>query len=126
MTNIAILKLDEEFNTKIIDSFFIEGLQKIENYKILNPLSVHIINTNIRNKIGRYARSNYRYKYRFVVNSLLFSSLIQDDTKSIFITANELLDAKDILINGKLFQAIGAIYTSEIENWSEKKNSQIG
>ena len=30
---------------------------------------------------------------------------------------NGLNDAKDILINGKLFQGIGVIYISEIENW---------
>ena len=121
MTNITILKLDEEINTRIIDSFNIEGLQKFENYKILNPLSAHVINTNIRNNIAHYARSNYKYKYHFIVNSLLFSSLTEDETSTIFITANELVDVKNILINDKVFQAIGAIYTSEIENWSKIK-----
>ena len=31
-------------------------------------------------------------------------------------------DAKVILINGKLFQGIGVIYISEIENWDKIKN----
>ena len=57
-----------------------------------------------------------KYKYRFSVNSLLFSSAIKEDTNTIFITTNGFNYAKDILINGKLFQGIGAIYISEIEN----------
>lgn len=121
MTNVTILKLDEEINANVIDSFIIEGIQKFENFKTLNPLSVQVIDPNIRNSIGRYSRSNYRYKYRFIVNSLLFSSLMESETATIFITANELIDAKEIVINGKFFKAIGAIYTTEIENWKEIK-----
>ena len=34
---------------------------------------------------------------------------------------NGLNDAKDILINGKIFQGIGVIYISEIENWNKIK-----
>ena len=44
-----------------------------------------------------------RYKYRFIENSLLFSSAIIGNTNAIFITTNRLNDAKDLLINGKLF-----------------------
>ena len=39
----------------------------------------------------------------------LFSSSIKEDTKAIFITTNGLNDAKDLLINGKIFQGIGVI-----------------
>ena len=63
-----------------------------------------------------------KYKYRFIANSLLFSSAIKEDTNAIFITTNGLNDAKDILINGKVFQGIGVIYISEIENWDKIKN----
>ena len=38
-----------------------------------------------------------------------------------FITTNGLNDAKDILINGKIFKGIGVIYISEIENWDKIK-----
>ena len=55
-----------------------------------------------------------KYKCRFIANSLLFSSAIKEDTNAIFITTNGLNDAKDILINNKLFQGIGVIYISEI------------
>ena len=52
---------------------------------------------------------------------MLFSSAIKRETKTIFITTNGLNDAKNILINGKLYQGIGAIYTSKIENWDKLK-----
>ena len=121
MTNITILKLDDQFKKQIITSFLIQGLQKFEKYKTLNPLTIQVIDANIRKGIALYARSNYRYKFRFIANSLLFSSAIKGNTKTIFLVANELVDAKYILINSKFFQAIAAIYTSEIENWSQIK-----
>ena len=52
---------------------------------------------------------------------MLFSSAIKRETNTIFITTNGLNDAKNILVNGKLYQGIGAIYTSEIENWDKLK-----
>ena len=63
-----------------------------------------------------------RFKYIFIANSLLFSSSIKEDTKVIFITTNDLNDAKEILINNKIFQGIGIIYISEIENLDKIKN----
>ena len=62
-----------------------------------------------------------RNKYRFIANSSLSSFFIKEAAKTIFITTNGLNDAKDILINGKLFQGIGIIYISEIENWNKIK-----
>ena len=62
------------------------------------------------------------YKYRFIADSLSFSSSIKEDTNVIFITTNGLNYAKDILINGKIFQGIGVIYISEMENWDKIKN----
>ena len=62
-----------------------------------------------------------KYKYRFIANSFLFTSSIKEDTKVIFIAINGLNDAKDILINGKIFQGIGVICISEIENWNKIK-----
>ena len=62
-----------------------------------------------------------RNKYRFIANTVLFSSFIKEAAKTIFITTNGLNDAKDILINGKLFQGIGIVYISEIENWDKIK-----
>ena len=54
--------------------------------------------------------------------TVLFSSAIKENINAIFITTNGLNDAKCILINGKLFQGIGTIHISEIENWDKIKN----
>ena len=43
-------------------------------------------------------------------------------TKTIFIIANGLNGAKDLLISAKVFQGVGVIYISEIENWDKIKN----
>ena len=64
-----------------------------------------------------------RSKYRLIENSLLFSSSIQKDTNVIFIGTKGLSDAKEILINGKLFQGIGVVYLSEKEGWKHIKKT---
>ena len=104
---------------QIKEEFIIEALQNFEQYHKINPISVRIIDPDIHNKLLFYSK---KYKYRFIANSLLFSSSVKEDTKVIFITTNGLNDAKDILINGKIFQGIGVIYISEIENWNKIKN----
>ena len=60
-----------------------------------------------------------------MANSLLFCSSIKEDTNVIFITTNRLNDAKDIIINEKLYQAIGEINISETENWDKIKNKSF-
>ena len=84
----------------------------------INPINIRIIDPEIQTKLMFCLK---KYKYRFIANSLLFSSSIQEDTKIIFITINGLKDAKDILINRKILQGIGVIYISEIENWDKIK-----
>ena len=54
-------------------------------------------------------------------NNLLFSSSIKNDTNVIFITTYGLNDAKNILINGKLYQGIGVIFTSKIDGCEKFK-----
>ena len=104
---------------QIKDEFKIEGLQNFEQYSKINPISVRIIDPDLQNKLLFYSK---KYKYRFIANSLLFSSSIKEDTKTIFITTNDLNDAKDLLINSKMFQGVGIIYISEIENLDKIKN----
>ena len=106
-------------NKKIIDQVIIEGFQYFEQYMKINPINIEISDSEIETKLRFYSK---RYKYRFISNSLLFSSAIIGNTNAIFITTNGLNDAKDILINGKLFQGIRVIYISEIENWDKMKN----
>ena len=105
-------------NMKIVDEIKIEDFQNFEQYMKINPINIRIIDPEIQTKFMFYSK---KYKYRFIANSLLFSSSIKEDTKIIFITTNGLNDAKYILINGKIFQGIGVIYISEIENWDKMK-----
>ena len=104
---------------QIKDEFIIEGLQNFEQYSKINPISVRIIDPDLQTKLLFYSK---KYKYRFIANSLLFSSSIKEDTKTIFISSNGLNDAKDLLINGKVFQGTGVIYISEIEKCYKIKN----
>ena len=68
----------------------------------------------------------FKINYYFILENININidlySAIKEDTNVIIITTNGLNDAKDILINGKPFQGIGIIYTSEIENWDKIKN----
>ena len=121
MSNITILKVGELPKKTIVENFFIQGLQRFDKYKKLNPLNIEIIDTEIRNKISLYARSNYRYIFRFIANGLLFSSNLKKDTNCIFIVSDTLRDAQTLFINDESFQGLGAIYTSEIENWEDIK-----
>ena len=86
----------------------------------INPIAVQIVQSEIQNKLLFYSKT---YKYRFFANSLLFISSIQKDTNIIFIVTNGLNDAKEILINGKLFQGIAVIYISEIDGWGNIKQT---
>ena len=104
---------------KIIDKIKIEGFQNFEQCMRINPINIRIIDPEIQTTLMYYSK---KYKYRFIANSLLFSSSIKEDTKVISITTNGLNDGKDILINSKIFQGIGIIYISEIENWNKIKN----
>ena len=93
-------------NRKIIDEVKIVGFQNFQQYMKINAINIRIKDSEIQTKLLFYSG---KYKYRFIANSLLFSSSIKEDTKAIFVTTNGLNDAKDLLINGKIFQGIGVI-----------------
>ena len=105
---------------KFVDEFKIEGFQNFRQYLKINPINIQIIDPQIQNTLLFYSN---KYKYRFILNSLLSSSQVQKDTNAIFITTNGLNDAKEILINGKLVQGIGVIFTSKIEDWKNIKKT---
>ena len=105
---------------KIIDEFKIEVLQNFNQYLKINPIAIQIVESEIQNKLLFYSKN---YKYRFIANSLLFSSSIQKDTNVIFIVTNGLNDAKEILINRKLFQGIAVTYISKIDGWENIKKA---
>ena len=71
-----------------------------------------IFNTTTRRHINSKKNWNSWFKnYKFFNIS----------NKLIFITTNGLNDAKNIVINGKLYQGIGIIFISEIEDWEKIK-----
>ena len=85
----------------------------------LNPVKIAIHDSEIQSKLSRYG--NQCYKYRFIVNSLLISSSIVQETNVIFKISNGLNDARTSLINRKICKSIGAVNVNEITNWTELK-----
>ena len=103
---------DKRIMTKIIDSFTILGIQKLE-YSYLNPVHINIKSENIIRKL----MSNKNNKYKFILKSLIFSSNILNDTDVIFLISSGLSDAKKVFIDDKLESAIGVCYLSEVKDW---------
>ena len=63
----------------------------------MNPLETPLDSNEIVEDISKYKR----FKYRFLIESLLFCSNLENDTDVIFITCNGLSDAREALINSK-------------------------
>ena len=79
---------------EIVDAIKILGLQvETENY--LNPINISL---NINNVIQQLTKYN-KCRYRFVLESFLFSSNFENETDVIFLTCNGLSNAKEALIN---------------------------
>ena len=71
--------------------------------------------------VTTYLSTYRRYKYRFIIDSLLFTSALTNHTNVIFVSCNGLNEAKESLINGKLFKTLGVINLTEIEFWDKIK-----
>ena len=71
ITNISISSVAES-KMQTVHEFLIEGLQKFQQYTKINPISVQIIDSYLRNKLIFYSR---KYKYRFIANSLFVRQL---------------------------------------------------
>ena len=77
---------------KIIDIIIVRGLQQLNIYNKLNPVEIKIGRNKIDSDLAKYQK----FKCRFLVDGLLFSSTIVNDTSRIFITTNDLNDAKKL------------------------------
>lgn len=90
----------------------------------MNPVEITVDSNEIVEDLSKYKR----FTYRFLIESLLFSSNLQNDTNVIFITCNGLSDAREALINFKLYRTLGVVYLFQIKNWDlgkdESKRSQ--
>ena len=102
---------------KIIDQVKIEGLQNFDTYEKLNPVDISIRDSKVNSFLARYRR----YKYWFVIDNLLFSSALINNTNIIFVSCNGLNEVKELLINSKLFETLGVIKPSEIDHWDKVK-----
>ena len=126
ITNFSILRTEQKktVGTKknisliLIDEVKIGGLKNYNVYNELNHVDISIRGSELNSFLSRY---NRRYKYWVVRNNLLFSSSVTQDTNVIFVSCNGLNDAKDVLINGKLYKTPGVVNINQIEEWQKLK-----
>ena len=104
---------------QIVDEIRIAALQIYNAYEKLNPIEINIRDSEIQWKLSRYGAQ--RYKYRFIIDSLLISSSVVQDTNLIFLICNGLHDARDSLINGKLYNRFGVININKMRDWKKIK-----
>ena len=109
----------EKKSDQLVDEFRIVGLQNYNSDEKLNLIEINICDSEIQGKLSRYVTQ--RYEYCFIVDSLLISSLVVQDTSVIFLICNGLNDARDFLINRKLYKTVGVINISEIKDWAKLK-----
>ena len=68
------------------------------------------------NDIIEKLSNNKKFKYILLIENLSFSSNLEDDTDVIFVTCNDLTNAKEALINSKICKTLGVVYLLEIKN----------
>ena len=72
-----------------------------------------------KGNLSRYGTQ--QRKYRFIIDNLLISSSVAQDTNVIFLICNGLKNARDSLINRKLYKSLGIININEIRDWTKIK-----
>ena len=103
---------------EIVDIVNILGLQNLDDYGRLNPVEITIDS----NKNIKMLSSYEKYKFRFIIESLLVSTNLQNNTDVIFIMCDRLTEAKTVLINSKLYKTLSVVYLSEIKDSDLIKN----
>ena len=106
ITNFSILKRQTAGTKKnffmLNDHVKIDGLKNYNNYDKLN-VDITIRDSKLSSFLLTY---NRLYKYRVVINNLLFSFCVTKDINIIFVSCNGLNDPKDALINRKLYKEL--------------------
>ena len=72
---------------EIIETIRVLGLQNYVNYKRMNAIEITLDSNDIIEKLSNYKK----FKYRFLIENLLFSSNLENDTDVIFVTCNGLI-----------------------------------
>ena len=103
---------------QLVDEFRIVGLQNYNLDEKFNSIEINIRDSETEGKLSRYGTQ--RKKYCFLVDSYLITSSVVQDTNVIFLICNG-LDARDSLINGKLYKSLGVINISEKKDWTKLK-----
>ena len=98
---------------EIVNTVHILEFENFNDSCSLNPVEI-AINSN---KIIKTLTSYKKYKFRFVIDSPLFITNLQNTSHIIFITCNGLVEAEAALINSKFYKTLGVVYLSEIKNW---------
>ena len=108
---------------EIVDTVNILRIQNTD-YSFLNPIYISINSDIVIQKLTKYKN----YRYRFVLQSILFSSNIENETDVILVVSNELNNAKKVLINKNLESTLGICFLTEIRDWDiikgQSKRSQ--
>ena len=109
---------------EIVDIIHVLELQSFVNFGRMNPIEVTVDSNEIIERLATYKK----YKYRFLVENLLLSSNLENNTDAIFITCDGLWEGKDALIDSKIYKTLGVVCLSEIKNWNlikgESRRSQ--
>ena len=113
-----------KMSQEIMKTIHVLGLQNFVNYKRINPIEASLDSSDIIERLGKYKK----FRYRFLIENILFSSNFENDTDVIFVICDDLSDAKEALINSKIYKTLAVVYISEIKNWNlvkrESKRSQ--
>ena len=104
---------------QMVDEIRIAGLQNYNAYEKLSPIEINIRDSQIQWKLLRYGAQ--QYKYRFIIDSLLISSSVVQYINVIFLICNVLNDARNSLINGKLYKSLGVININEMRDCTKTK-----
>ena len=109
---------------EIIDTVHILGIQNTE-FSFLNPVHISINSDVIIQQLTKYKN----HRHRFVLQSFLFSSNIENNTDVILLVSNGLNNAKKVLIKKNLETTLGVCYLTEIKDWDiikgQSKRSQV-
>ena len=107
---------------ELVDEISILGIQNSE-FNVLNLIYISINSDTIISKLQLYKNN----RFRFVLNTLLFSSNIVNDTDVIIITSNGLSNTKQALITKNnrpiLESTLGVCFLNEISEWNIVKGA---
>ena len=103
-------------STEIVDEIPIFGVQD-KNINFLNLIVVSISSNNLIRELTKYKK----YRYRFILEILVFSPNFENNADVIFVSCEGLNDAKEALINSELQAVLRVCYLNEIKSWKQVK-----